>query len=310
MIGHLLLVAQTSCWRPPSTDPDSGVESADSTQLDSEGEPEGSAGWQSVGAEWARSCGQREDGSLECWGFGSEDKLTMKPNNYWVTAGVCTVVEDQGVCTTGSNSWSPEGQIRQLHEVSSADCTLSTGGSLTCVERAGAICDFDGASFGGSYVSFDMDAGAVCGLRDTGAIDCWSECYTLPSPAGTFSQVAVSAGTACGLGSDQSLTCWGESDWAGANGGPVTLAAGPFVDLDLGAFSVCALGKSGHVECFGNDKAGETNPPDGLFFVDIAMGDCHSCGVTADGEMVCWGMDLDVYDGAGCLLAGQEIPPQ
>ena len=45
----------------------------------------------------------------------------------------------------------------------------------------------------------------------------------------------------------------------------------------------------GSVECWGNDRFGESTPPSGEF-ASVSAGDGHTCGVRTDGSVECWGL--------------------
>ena len=52
----------------------------------------------------------------------------------------------------------------------------------------------------------------------------------------------------------------------------------------------CALDADGEVTCWGDNRFGQTDPPDGPFAA-IGAGDVYTCGLRTDGRVTCWGDD-------------------
>ena len=51
----------------------------------------------------------------------------------------------------------------------------------------------------------------------------------------------------------------------------------------------CALGKTGQVQCWGDDSLHQIDVPPSLLFKQIDAGAWHNCGVTTAGTVQCWG---------------------
>ena len=73
-----------------------------------------------------------------------------------------------------------------------------------------------------------------------------------------------------------------------------------FVDISSGELHTCALRGDGYVVCWGDDRYGQSSPPEGERFMAISSGDRHTCGLWTDGSPVCWGNDDH----------GQSSPPK
>jgi alpha-tubulin suppressor-like RCC1 family protein len=144
-----------------------------------------------------------------------------------------------------------------------------------------------------------LDAGYehVCSLGSDGAVRCWGQDDDVHTPindvpsTGPFAQLEVGAAVACGLDAAGQATCWGWSEW-GADSAPHEA----FSRLSSGAAYTCGVvAGSGAVSCWGQDLAGETEPPSQYTFSDVAAGGTTTCGVTADHATVrCWGQDHDI----------------
>ena len=70
------------------------------------------------------------------------------------------------------------------------------------------------------------------------------------------------------------------------------------VSLESGGDHTCGLTADGSVVCQGDDTFGQASPPDRTFTA-ISAGAIHTCGILSDGTIVCWGDDTD----------GQASPP-
>ena len=136
----------------------------------------------------------------------------------------------------------------------------------------------------------------------------------------------------CGIKSDRSLWCWGYNGWGTVGDGTTTDRTEP-VEVDLGAnktvraiadidamnFNVCAILNDGVTKCWGENYdgygvggvflgvSGQQNSPTTVSAFDylgqgirtIESGLRHSCAITNDGQLYCWGNNADGQVGNG-----------
>ena len=57
-----------------------------------------------------------------------------------------------------------------------------------------------------------------------------------------------------------------------------------------GNYFTCGVKADGLIVCWGDDDDGQTSPPDGVF-ASVSAGDYYTCGVRSDGGVECWGKD-------------------
>lgn len=259
--------------------------------------PDGSAGlaFRSLSAAGENACGVTLDGEGYCWGSSGFGQLGAGPDVVW-----------QGVI------------YRPVRVLNGPWDTLTVADMGTCgLKRGQAWCwgtDLDGGLGTGGVSS-------GCG----GTSDQNSGCSFEPVPAAegfTFRRLAAGGSlrrpylpynrVTCGLDADGKAWCWGSDaygtrgDGIGPGGLPVPRAVAgghTFTSVSVGYHHSCAIDTDGAAWCWGYEIAGELGhaqtqgdiayQPEavqgGLRFRQVDAGGVHTCGVTVDGEVWCWG---------------------
>ena len=129
-----------------------------------------------------------------------------------------------------------------------------------------------------------------CGLRETGAVECWGYNYSgqTDAPAGRFSAVSAGGWHTCGLRETGAVECWGYNE-----DGRADAPAGRFSAVSVGGRHTCGLRETGAVECWGYNYSGQADAPAGRFSA-VSAGWSHTCGLRETGAVECWG-----YNGEG-----------
>jgi len=153
-----------------------------------------------------------------------------------------------------------------------------------------------------------------------------------------FMQIKGTEGQVCGLAKDREVWCWGLNT-LGSTFGPnhtelessnVPVAVGVqsygFESLSFGNGFVCGLDGTGTAYCWGRNTTfhelgnGDPNPtatptkvaaPEGgseLRFRMLRTGERHSCGITLDGDLYCWGHNHRGEAGIGSTDEFASIP--
>jgi alpha-tubulin suppressor-like RCC1 family protein len=138
----------------------------------------------------------------------------------------------------------------------------------------------------------------------------------------------------CVIRADQSVWCWGYNTTGSVGTGtqsdyvfdPVEVSKGSAVVTGSSSYHSCALIKNngGELWCWGNDESGQVGVPptdvqDGIVRAPtrallsgatdrIAVGTAHSCAVTHDGTLWCWGNNDSGQLGNGAPSEATFVP--
>ena len=153
----------------------------------------------------------------------------------------------------------------------------------------------------------------------------------VPVPVGgalRFRQVSAGFGITCAVTTDDRAYCWGHNDLGTLGDGTTTARLVPtrvtggqiFRRVDAGLEHVCAVTGANRGFCWGDNRYGQlgignnTGPETniygahsskpvavvgGLTFRHLTAGDQHSCGVTTDDRVFCWGHNQSGQVGDG-----------
>ena len=200
------------------------------------------------------ACGIRVDGSIECWGRGSDGTAP------------------------------PEGEFTTLSVNGYHACGLLIDGTVKCWGSDHNLKPMIQAP-GGGFISVSAGWSHACGIGVDRRIRCWGGNYageTSP-PDGRFLSVSGGGFFSCGLRPDNSVTCWGSNE-----NGKSRPPAGHFKSIGTGWNHACGIRANGAVECWGTNDHGEATSPGGVFLA-ISVGDARTCGLRPDLTVECWG---------------------
>lgn len=238
------------------------------------------------------ACVLGQSGSLYCWGDNTSGQVNTG------TASSTPVISPMAAISAGG---------------SSAFSAVSAGNKHTCaITVSGALyCWGDGTGFGLGT------AGPSGPVRLNGSPG--------SSPWVNYTQVVAGDRATCGIDTAGRVHCWGTRQvW---NSGSSTYSDQPYFDqlIDAAYMSVtvgpnhtCALTPAGVARCWGENYNGQLGaPPQGQntfipasaavvvpgAFSRIAAGSDHTCGLTPDKKIQCWGANWSGQLGQGTTSA-------
>lgn len=261
-------------------------------------------------------CGIATGGSAYCWGYNGNGQLGDSSTTSRVTP-------------TAVLSASPILQI-------------APGDSHTCgLTATGGVC-WGGSFFLNGFTGLSLDVIASgwsheCGLTAAGSAYCWGDNYNgqlgndvhidsplpLPVQGGlSFTTVVTGSGGSCGLTANGDAWCWPESF---NNPAPALVPGGiQFTSLSVGGTQVCGVATGGAGYCWGANNYGQLGngsilnygqlqrtPVEvigGLSFSNISAGAEHTCGITVQNVVYCWGQNFAGQLGASGFAPAGGVP--
>jgi len=218
------------------------------------------------------ACGLTAEGRAYCWGYGGDGKL-------------------------GNGATTSSSRPIEVHQGSLRFKAISAGSYITC----GIATDGDTYCWGSS-TNGKLGAGESDGIA-----------FDPRKVLGGHRFAAVYAGHqyACALTAAGEAYCWGANGSGQRGDGTTTRSAEPvpvsgglkFTSLSVGKFHTCGIVEGGKAYCWGSNgrgKAGIGNTRGGNLtsptpvvnvenFASISVGHDHTCGVTTDQKLYCWG---------------------
>jgi alpha-tubulin suppressor-like RCC1 family protein len=277
----------------------------------------GSAPLAKIAAGYGHSCALNGAGGVRCWGDNFRGQLGDGTNTnsdipaavVGLSSGVIGLVAgDNHTCALtaagGIKCWgyNTHGQL--------GDATSTQHN--TPVDVSGLSSGVIGLAAGGAH---------TCALTSAGGVKCWGKNFsgqlgddtitnrdTPVNVAGLSSGViglAAGAFHSCALTSVGGVMCWGDF---GGLGGPsktpvnVSGLSSGVIELVAGSGHTCALTSGGGVKCWGSNSTGQlgdgtttsrgtpelvTGLTSGA--IGLAAGDVHTCALTSESGVKCWG---------------------
>ena len=278
-----------------------------------------SNGVAAISAGYQHTCALTVSGAVQCWGLGAivgdgtaTDRLTPV-DVIGLTSGVTTVAAGgwHTCALTGSGAvlcWGGGGRI----------------GDGTTINRLKPV-DVVGLSSGMTAIAAGGDH--TCALTVGGAIKCWGRNDYGQLGTGTITErltpvdvVSLSSGVAaiaagvwhtCALTASGGAKCWGRNNYGQLGNGTTESKNTPVdvIGLSSGVAAIaagrdhtCALNAKGGARCWGSNEYGQLggSPVIGQLtpvnviglsseVTEIAAGSYHTCALTDNGGVQCWG---------------------
>jgi alpha-tubulin suppressor-like RCC1 family protein len=145
----------------------------------------------------------------------------------------------------------------------------------------------------------------ACAAQIAGRAICWQGCAKgndpasceLPSPPDTFVEISTGRRASCGRREDGTVRCWAspeayslalESCTSQENCGVVNPKGRRFKQISSGFRHTCGITTQDTIYCWGNNEYNELGAPRGRF-KQVVSGRDFSCAMSAMEEVTCWG---------------------
>ncbi|MFZ9596546.1 MAG: RCC1 domain-containing protein [Bdellovibrionia bacterium] len=279
--------------------------------------------YRTVSANGKHTCAISTSHELKCWGQGNQGQLGNNTSGLGSYGNTPTTI-DRGVLyaqvqcgeyfTCGIT---PNGALK---------CWGSNGsgqlGDETLVNYATTPQPIDRTT---RYSLIATGASHACGITTEGILKCWGEnssgqigngsTNTQRSPQvidekNSYTSVAVGARHTCGLTTSGTVKCWGLNGSGQLGIGHIQSKNTPqdisdtdhYLSIAAGRSHTCGITTSGDLKCWGSNTKGQigdntTNnrltpqlvTSGGIKFTEVNLGETHTCGLTTNGELLCWG---------------------
>lgn len=219
------------------------------------------------------ACAITGDGGVKCWGDGSYGVLGR------ASFSSKTPVVVQGI---------PE-RVTAISAGAYHTCALTVSGNIYCW----------GYNYEGQLGSETTEYYSATPIKVAGDSD-------------VFTSISVGAITSCATTTTGSAKCWGantvtlsgDSYASGDSSTPVAVPEMPerIISIDPGGPHTCAVTEPGKLYCWGGNRTGELGngttansltpvEVSGILgaVASVSAGSDHTCAVTVDGELYCWG---------------------
>jgi alpha-tubulin suppressor-like RCC1 family protein len=290
-----------------------------------------------VVAGWGHSCALTKGGRVICWGYNRNGELgngktqhSSLPVDVIGIPGAAVAIEagDDHTCAVTS-----AGRVMCWGYNEFGQLGDGTTASRSVPVEAQALSD--------RIRSVAAGWGHTCALTDKGGVRCWGNNqlgqlgygqtadyrFTAVDVLGLGSgvaEIASDGGSACALTAGGGVKCWGSNTYGQLGDGtavdrrspvPVSGLGQGVVRVAVGWNHACAVTGTGELKCWGWNYYGQlgdatttsrivpvraTGLTDGV--TDIGMGWAHSCIVTEQGGVNCWGLNENGQLGDGTRI--------
>jgi alpha-tubulin suppressor-like RCC1 family protein len=240
-----------------------------------------SRSWVEIEANNQHTCGREARGAVFCWGIlpsgvTTADTLVWLPMSRFqnlvatdIAGGwmvQCALSDQRAWCNAfdlPEVQLAPSGTVSLVVVAGSQACILQTDGAVACELGTQERGRLNAVPLPAPAVQIAASDNDVCALTDAGAVYCWSTWDRL-EPQRAFESLTVT----------------------GVYGGS--------------GYRICVTAQSTAVTCRSSwDGTEMTEPTGGRTLVALAVGDYHTCGITAAGEAWCWGQNTNGQLGDG-----------
>jgi len=242
----------------------------------------GGGSWKSVSSGYFHTCAIKSDDTAWCWGR----------NNTGMVGDNSTTQRDSPTAVSGGGTW------KMISAGTAQSCGIKSDNTGWCwgYNNVGQVGDGTNTqrnvptalSGGGTWKVIDAGDMHNCGIKSDDSAYCWGSNLTgqlgdnttvaknVPTAVnggGSWKTISASTwfniynGHSCGIKTDDTAWCWGENGSGVASGGQGRLGDGTVLQRNIPTAVIAG------------------NAP----WTSISAGGRHTCGIRANGAIICWG---------------------
>jgi hypothetical protein len=276
-----------------------------------------------VDVHYGRACAVTTTGDVTCCGAVFPALAAALPRHVTqVAIGIdftCGLDAAGNVTCTGSITTAPRGPFRKLNAAHDRVCGLHRDGTIECWGASGV----KPVKLAGTFVDVAADQ-ETWGVHTDGTLECTTSEGKAMRPPGSYRAVAMVFGAVCGLRRDNKLGCF-EAFTRDTASAVSTLLPDAWTDVAIADGNACGRRADRTIACADGHPAMKPHrpaiaPPPGPF-VQLAGEGQQFCGVTAAGQIACWGRRWPeetpivsspdthgtIVDERGAPIAGAEV---
>ena len=232
---------------------------------------------------------------LGCRQDGTFVKVVIEGGPCALTSTGRVACSDRDVGEEDTLHWVDIPVANDLSAETETICAAGNSGVRCFSQEPGKLPDW-APHIPGKYTNISMSWADMCTLDKDGAVECFGQHHLVLS-GGPYVELGTYYST-CGLTNLGGVECVSPPDLTNPE------LTGTYDHLtNVDGTLVCAL-SDGAPDCWPKDGDYYVEPPEGVTFTDLHLGDGVICGVKTGGELLCW-----QYEGDDCRAAGGEVCP-
>lgn len=283
------------------------------------------------------ACALLRDGTVDCWGGGRTlpSKVVGLSDVVKISAGgshACALRRDETVkCWNLRATQTTDVSLAQVVDISTSNntsCAVVLAGHVFCWDHREMSSPPQRIQDLQDIEHIDSSSGSMCAIDSNGLLYCWgrntnglfgnydlheSSAPVLVPLDRRVLEVALTATMACVVAEDSSIRCWGENlrGQLGADSQPpfgawqATLPGQIAEQVAIGRVLGCAVTADGRLFRWGEDESPMIHqaPAEALLAnqarsCDVSADNSLGCVLSKNGDVQCWGHDLDsIYPG-------------
>ena len=246
-----------------------------------------------VGAGALHACALDAAGEVHCWGDDRFGQVSGAPPGAFQSLSV----GDVHACALGVDGavacWGDDGAGQVSRAVGEASAVAAG------VEHSCAVVDGEVSCWGAPLGEAPSGTSVVCGqdwacAEQGDAWSCWGglSCQEEVCPPEGIGALSLGDLHGCGLDGSGVPRCWDRSDSTLASlvGQTTTPDVGGFVQVASGGYHSCAVSEQGNLACWGSNAFGQGEAPADLGITTLSAGRDRTCGLVPGERVVCWGL--------------------